>query len=179
MDGLVDDFVLRKPTALERIYALWSPLFVSVARHAVRDIALAEDCVHDALVRVWRSPNRFSGNREMLKASLVASVRNESLLRLRSDARRDVREQKAARLAPVSSIDPPAVDPVETARLQRAMERLPEDQRIALTLAYYGNKTHVEVAAALGAPLGTVKSRIAMAMRKLHAELADAEGKRA
>src|ERR1700742_1724980 len=67
MDGLVDGFVAREPHALEHVYALWARLFVSVARHVTGDNAMAEDCVHDALVRVWRSPNRFSGNREMLK----------------------------------------------------------------------------------------------------------------
>jgi RNA polymerase sigma-70 factor, ECF subfamily len=58
------------------------------------------------------------------------------------------------------------------------LERLPEEQRQALVLAYYGNKTHVEVAERLNVPLGTVKSRIAMAMRKVRTELADAEGRR-
>jgi RNA polymerase sigma factor (sigma-70 family) len=171
MDGLVDGFVAREPRALEEIYALWARVFVSVARNVTADGALAEDCVHDALVRVWRSPNRFSGSREMLKAYLVACVRNESLATIRSDMRRGLREEKAARLEPVTTVDPPVVDPVESERLRVALERLPEEQRTALTLAYYGNKTHVEVAEALNVPLGTIKSRIAMGMRKLQAEL--------
>jgi RNA polymerase sigma factor (sigma-70 family) len=172
MDGLVEDFVARRPSGLEQVYALWSRLFFSVARHAVSDSASAEDCVHDALLRAWRAPNRFEGNREMLKAYLIASVRNESLTMLRSQSRRDARELKAARLAPVSSVDPPVVDPVETQRLQSALARLPEEQRKALALAYYGNKTQVEIANELSVPLGTIKSRISMAMRKLQAELA-------
>jgi RNA polymerase sigma factor (sigma-70 family) len=172
MDGLVEDFVARRPPGLEQVYALWSRLFFSVARHAVSDNASAEDCVHDALLRVWRAPNRFEGNREMLKAYLIACVRNESLAMLRSQSRRDARELKAARLAPVSSVDPPVADPVETQRLQSALARLPEEQRKALALAYYGNKTQVEIANELGVPLGTIKSRISMAMRKLQVELA-------
>src|SRR5580692_2148604 len=172
MDGLVEDFVARRPQGLEQVYALWSRLFFSVARHAIPDNASAEDCVHDALLRVWRAPNRFEGNREMLRAYLIACVRNQSIAMLRSQSRRDARELKAARLAPVSSVDPPVVDPVETHRLQNALARLPEEQRTALALAYYGNKTQVEVAYELGVPLGTIKSRISMAMRKLQAELA-------
>jgi RNA polymerase sigma-70 factor (ECF subfamily) len=111
----------------------------------------------------------------MLKAYLIASVRNESLAMLRSQSRRDARELKAARLAPVSSVDPPVVDPVETQRLQKALARLPEEQRKALALAYYGNKTQVEISNELGVPLGTIKSRISMAMRKLQVELATGE----
>jgi|SRR5579863_8311873 len=178
MDELVDDFVARRPAGLEKAYELWSRVFVSVARHSVSDSARAEDCVHDALIRVWRAPNRFEGNREMLKAYLIASVRNESLAMLRSQGRRDARELKAARLVPVEAVDPPVVDPIETQRLQAALARLPEEQRNALSLAYYGNKTQVEIAAELGVPLGTIKSRISMAMRKLQAELASAGGSR-
>jgi RNA polymerase sigma factor (sigma-70 family) len=62
--------------------------------------------------------------------------------------------------------------------LQAALKRLPEEQRAALTLAYYGNKTHIEIAQELNAPLGTIKSRISMAMRKLQTELASAAGSR-
>ncbi len=94
MDELVDDFAARRPSGLEQVYALWSRLFFSVARHVISDNARAEDCVHDALVRVWRSPNRFTGNREMLKAYLITCVRNESLAMLRSEGRRDARELK-------------------------------------------------------------------------------------
>jgi len=172
VDPLVEDFAARRPAGLETAYGLWSRLFVSIAHHALGDRARAEDCVHDALLRVWRAPNRFEGNRAMLKAYLAASVRNEALAILRSQGRRDARELRAARLVPETSVDPPVVDPVEAERLRAALARLPEEQRIALELAYYGNKTHVQISEQLGAPLGTVKSRIAMAIRKLHAELA-------
>ncbi|MGB8907827.1 MAG: RNA polymerase sigma factor [Candidatus Cybelea sp.] len=178
MDELVEAFAARRPSGLEQVYALWSRLFFSVARHVISDSALAEDCVHDALVRVWRSPNRFTGNREMLKGYLITCVRNESLGMVRREGRRDAREMKAARLAPVTSVDPPLVDPVEAQRLQAALGRLPEEQRTALTLAYYGNKSHIEIAQELNVPLGTIKSRISMAMRKLQTDLASPGGSR-
>ena len=178
MDELIEAFAARRPSGLEQAYALWSSLFLSVARHIISDGAAAEDCVHDALVRVWRAPNSFSGNREMLKAYLVACVRNEALTFLRRESRHDARALKAARLTPVTTVEPPVVDPVETQRLQGALARLPEEQRAALMLAYYGNKTHVEIAKEVDAPLGTIKSRISMAMRKLHAELASPGGSR-
>lgn len=176
MDELVDDFVARRPSGLEHVYALWSRLFFSVARHAIADAARAEDCVHDALLRVWRAPNRFSCTRAMLKAYLVACVRNESLGMLRSEGRRDARELKAARLASVTEVDPPSVDPVETQRLQNALARLPEEQRAALTLAYYGNRTQAQIAEELRVPIGTIKSRISMAIRKLQSDMQPPEG---
>jgi RNA polymerase sigma-70 factor (ECF subfamily) len=173
VDALVEDFAARRAAGLEGAYALWSRVFLGVARHALPDRAQAEDCVHDALLRVWRAPNRFEGNRAMLKAYLVASVRNESLSMLRGESRREARELKAVRLAPeADDVEPPAVDPVEAERVRAALARLPEEQRVALESAYYGNKTHVQISRELGVPLGTIKSRIAMAMRKLQAELA-------
>jgi RNA polymerase sigma-70 factor (ECF subfamily) len=179
MDALVDDFTARRPAGLEGAYALWARILFSVARAAVHDDARAEDCVHDALVRVWRAPNHFAGNRAMLRAYLIACVRNESIAALRGQSRRDARELRAARLEPESSVDAPEVDPVEAQRLRAALERLPAEQRTALERAYYGNRTHAEIAAELGIPLGTIKSRIAMAMRKLQAELAVAGEARA
>jgi RNA polymerase sigma-70 factor (ECF subfamily) len=180
MDPLVEDFVARRATALEQAYALWATLFVSVAHHVVRELPAAQDCVHDALLRVWRGPNRFSGDRDALRAYLATCVRNEALMALRSNARRGSREERAARLSPIAANDDPVavVDPVESERLRSALDRLPEEQRAALTLAYYGNKTHVEIAERLGEPLGTIKSRIASAMRKVRTELATPGGSR-
>jgi len=177
MDALVEDFAARRAAGLEGAYALWSRVFLGVARHALPDRALAEDCVHDALLRVWRAPNRFEGNRAMLRAYLVASVRNESLSILRGQSRREARELKAVRLAPEADVvEPPAVDPVEAERVRAALARLPEEQRTALQHAFYGNMTHVQISEELGVPLGTIKSRIAMAMRKLQTDLAVPDG---
>jgi RNA polymerase sigma-70 factor (ECF subfamily) len=178
MDALVHAFAAREPAGLEGAYALWSRELYAVARSALRDGALAEDCVHDALLRVWRAPNRFEGNRSMLRAYLLASVRNEAIATLRSRSRRDDRERKALRLAEAPVDDAPAVDPVEAERVRAALARLSLDQRTALEAAFYGYKTHVEIAASLGVPLGTIKSRIASAMRKLYVELAPSEPER-
>jgi RNA polymerase sigma-70 factor (ECF subfamily) len=178
MDALVDAFAAREPAGLEGAYALWSRELYAVARSALRDGALAEDCVHDALLRVWRAPNRFEGNRPMLRAYLLASVRNEAIAMLRSRSRRDERERKARRLAEAPVDADSVADPVEAARVRDALGRLSQDQRTALEAAFYGYKTHVEIAAALGVPLGTIKSRIASAMRKLSVELAPPESGR-
>jgi len=61
MEELVDAFAARRPSGLEQPYAPWSRLFVSVARHVISDSARAEDCVHDALVRVWHAPTVLAG----------------------------------------------------------------------------------------------------------------------
>lgn len=178
MDPLVEDFTARRPAGLEQAYALWSRALYAVARHVVLDNARAEDCVHDALLRVWRNPNRFDGNRQMLKAYLAACVRNEALAALRAQGRRDAREAKAFALSMPGDDQIPIIDYVEARRVRDALASLPEEQRAPLQLAYYENKTQAQIAEALSAPVGTIKSRIAAAMRKLHGQLADLERSR-
>ena len=64
-------------------------------------------------------------------------------------------------------------DSAERERLRRALEALPAEQRAALELAYFGHLTQVQVAQRLGVPLGTIKSRLSLALRKLNAALSE------
>jgi RNA polymerase sigma-70 factor (ECF subfamily) len=64
-----------------------------------------------------------------------------------------------------------AGDPIERDRVRNALLALPHDQRTAIALAFYGGKTHTEIAAELHEPLGTIKSRIKLGLRKLAAAL--------
>jgi RNA polymerase sigma-70 factor, ECF subfamily len=126
----------------------------------------AADCVHDALARVWRSKSAYSRARGAVRSFLLVCVRNEAVSRRRSRSRRS---RLAERLAaePVRYEELGAGDPIERDRLRAAMAQLPPEQRIPLELAYYEGKTHTEIASELRSPLGTVKSRIAMGLRKL------------
>jgi RNA polymerase sigma-70 factor, ECF subfamily len=126
----------------------------------------AADCVHDALTRVWRSRSAYSRARGAVRSFLLVCVRNEAVSRRRSGARR---LRLAERLAaePQRYEELGAGDPIERDRLRRAMAQLPSEQRTPLELAYYEGKTHTEIASELHAPLGTIKSRIALALRKL------------
>jgi RNA polymerase sigma-70 factor (ECF subfamily) len=124
--------------------------------------------VHDAILRVWQRPNSYRVERGPLPSFLIICVRNEALSRMRAAARHfeiagTVRDEP-------QEIDIP--DHVELARLRSAVDALPSDQRQALELAFFRNRTHVQIAQELGVPLGTVKSRLSLAIRKLHASLA-------
>ena len=169
-------FASGAPSALAEAYARYGSLLFTVARNVLNDDAAAEDCVHDALVRVWRAPNVYRPERGDLRAFLVACVRNEAMTMLRSATRRTAREERSHRLQPVADMTFDVKDHVEIERLRDAMRRLPEEQRAALELAYYGNRTQAEVASELSVPIGTVKSRISAAMRRLAAELRAPQG---
>jgi RNA polymerase sigma-70 factor, ECF subfamily len=158
----------RRPSALEALYARYGELLRATAARVLRVRADAEDCVHDALLRVWQRPDSYRSERGSLRAFLVVCVRNEALSRMRAAARHfeiagTVRDEE-------QEIDIP--DHVELARLRNAVRALPNEQREALELAFFRDRTHVQIAEDLNLPLGTVKSRLSLAIRKLHSSLA-------
>ena len=142
----------------------------AVAYHVLGDRDAAQDAVHAALVRVWSS-GAYRAERGALLPYLIACVRREALDQARGARRRSAREYRAAPAAEIPDAAA-AIDPVETQRLHRALDALPAAQRDVIVQAYYGGRTLAEIALAGGVPLGTVKSRLAGALRRLHDALA-------
>jgi RNA polymerase sigma-70 factor (ECF subfamily) len=123
--------------------------------------------VHDALMRVWQRPQAFVPERGNLRSFLSVCVRNEAIGRKRTAARRFQIDQRVARIEADVSYELDMPDHVELGRLRAALERLPAEQRAALELAYYRHLSHAQIAEALDVPLGTIKSRLALGLRKL------------
>lgn len=165
------DFLAGKSRGLEGLYAAYGTLLFSVARKILENSEDAQDCVHDALLRLWQNSESYRPERGSLRNYLLVCVRNEALTRRRNAARR-FRIEERATFAEGPAYEFEVSDHVERDRLRRALGSLPADQRAALELAYFGHLTHVQVAERLGEPLGTIKSRIALALRKLNAALA-------
>jgi RNA polymerase sigma-70 factor (ECF subfamily) len=144
-------------------------LLISVAVCVLHDRAAAEDCVHDVVLKMWNHPELYDSRRGSLKTFLIVAVRNAAITRLRNAAKRVEIERS---LGPALIEDAPDIpDYIERSRLAAALRALPDEQRKALTLAYFGHLTHHEIAERLDLPLGTVKSRIALAMRRLRTAL--------
>jgi RNA polymerase sigma-70 factor, ECF subfamily len=169
---LAKAFARRERWAFDEAYRRYGALLFSVALNVLHNAEEAEDCVHDVLVRVWKHPRAFAVERGSVRAFLVVCVRNDAISRRRAAARRvhlaeRVQQEVEAQSSQEFEID----DFVEHARVREALAQLPHEQREALMLAYFGGKTHVEIAKALDQPLGTVKSRISLGLRKLGAAL--------
>ena len=164
----------RRPEALESAYRSYATLLYSVARHILGSDDDAMDCVHDALMRVWHRPNAFRAERGSLRAYLAVCVRNEAVTRRRDAARHHAIEQRLAG-GESSYVEPEPVDRLELEHLRRALGTLPSEQKDALELAYYRYFTHTQIAEALQLPLGTVKSRLKLALRKLQGAFPHAE----
>jgi RNA polymerase sigma-70 factor (ECF subfamily) len=158
--------------AFDLAYRAYGARLRAVAYDVLRDRDAAEDAVHGALVRVW-SAGAYRPERGPLLAFLVACVRREALDALRSLKRRRLREARASADEPFAVDEIAAIDPVESRRVQRALDSLPAGQRDVVIRAYYGHRTLAEVAADTNLPLGTVKSRLSAALRSLHTALSE------
>jgi RNA polymerase sigma-70 factor, ECF subfamily len=169
-EALSAAFAAKERWAFNEAYARYGKLLYSTAYHVLGNAEDAQDCVHDALARVWRSPDAYVRSRGAVRSFLTVCVRNEAITRLRSKARRRKMEERIA-AEPAEHDEIRDVDVIERDRLRAALRALPPDQRRPLELAYYEYKTHVEIARELGQPLGTIKSRIALGLRKLGAAL--------
>jgi RNA polymerase sigma-70 factor, ECF subfamily len=173
-EALAAGFAAKDRRAFEEAYRRFGALLYSTAYHVLGNAEDAQDCVHDALTRVWRSPDSYSRSRGAVRSFLTVCVRNEAITRLRSRSRRtNLAHRLAAMPAEYDEVE--IGDPVETDRLRAALKTLSEEQRRALELAYFEQKTHSEIARELAQPLGTVKSRIAIGLRKLGAALGGRE----
>lgn len=168
--ALAEAFAAHERWAFEEAYARYASLLYSTAYHVVGNGEDAEDAVHDALARIWRSPGAYTRSRGAIRSFLVVCVRNEAVSRVRSKQRR-LRLVERVAAEPEEHDELRVVDVIEHDRLRDAMTKLPPEQRRPLELAYFEQLSHTEIARTLDQPLGTVKSRIAMGLRKLGAEL--------
>lgn len=160
---------MEESTALDRIYADFAPALVSQARRILRNNEDARDCVHDVLVKLWLRPGLYSPEKGSLRSFLFACVGNEARSRHRmADRRRRILYANADRsVAKSFEVD----RHVDWLQIAHAISLLPPLQRQAITMHYLEDMRHVDIAAELDAPLGTIKTRIHQAKRRLRSYL--------
>lgn len=174
-ERIVAAFLSRRGDGLEAAYRAYGSALYSLARAILRKDDDAEDCVHDALLRVWQRPDSYRRERGLLRAFLMVCIRNEALTRLRNSARRRRIEHGVA-IAQPTEYEFEVKDHVETERLRRALAALAPEQRTAIQLAYGEHLSQSQIAERLSLPLGTVKSRVALGLRRLHGLMEVGEG---
>lgn len=128
--------------------------------------AMAEDCVQDVMATVWRKARMFDPSRASVATWIFTIARNRRIDLLRRDRRPEPEELPWGPEPEPDQLDT-LVMQQESERLGDALARLPEDQRALIERAYFGDLSHSQIAAATGLPLGTIKSRIRLALEKL------------
>jgi len=156
-DGMLDEGELARllqamaagdRAAAEALYRLVSGRIFGIALRILRDAGLAEDAVHQAFLKIWKNAHRFDPKKGKPSTWLTIIARHTAL-----DCRpRELKPLPEELAAP--QLDETYVHP----RLRQALAALPEVHRNAVLLMYVYGLTHSELAQAMGAPLGTVKS---------------------
>lgn len=163
--------------AFRGLFARYAPSAKALAVRVLRQSNLAEEIVQEAFMSVWKNPHAYDAGRGSVKAWLMGMVHHRAV-----DL---VRREESHRRRALASI-PDALDeeadhadevarqiglPDERRQVRAALEKLPDEQRTVLTLMYFSGLTQSQVAERLELPLGTVKSRTLLGMRKLRSLL--------
>ena len=165
----------RDESALEALYRATSGRVFGLALRILRDRALAEEAALDVYTQVWRECDRFDPDKGSVAGWLWTLARTRAIDVRRSRERRTDHEQPLESALdiplPGESPETAAGASYEAERVRRAVARLPIEQRRAVLTAYFGGLSHRETAETLGEPLGTVKTRIRMALESLRRDL--------
>ncbi len=166
--------------ALAEVYRRHAGALFGLAKRVLWDAALAEEVVQEVFLRLWSSPERFDPDRGSLRSFLLAQTHGRAVDQLRSESSRRQREARDASTAATAGYDleHEVFDLAVAEHVRDALVELPEGQRRAIELAYFGGHSYREVATMLGEPEGTVKSRIRAGLGKMHAQLAPVLGAR-
>jgi len=159
--------------AFAELYDRFGHVAYGLALKVVRDPALAEDAVQDAFLAVWRSSGRFVAERAKASTWILTLVHRRAVDVVRREQPRRTEPLETAPQPSANLTEDEAWLRLQRARVQDALRRLPDQQREAIELAYYGGFTQSELADRLGEPLGTIKSRMFSGLARLRELLAE------
>jgi RNA polymerase sigma-70 factor (ECF subfamily) len=163
--------------AFEVIYDRHADAAFSLAYRMCAQRALAEDVVQEAFLSLWRSRARYDRRRGSVRTWVLGIVHNRAIDALRRRTVRDrgiVREEGIEeRLVAPERTDAEFARREEVREIRDALEQLPDEQSRVIELAYFGGMTHMQIAAMLGMPVGTIKGRMRLGLAKMRMALGD------
>jgi RNA polymerase sigma-70 factor (ECF subfamily) len=174
-EALVALVARRDEGALAALYDRFGRVAYGLALRILRDTGLAEDAVQEAFMTVWRNADRYMPERGKASSWILTFAHRRAVDLVRREERR-----RAEPLAEHAEGQAPATDEeawlrLRRERVQQALHALPDQQREALELAYFGGFTQTELAERLGQPLGTIKSRMFAGLSRLRELLDETE----
>lgn len=170
-----DRLIAGEEGALNEIYDQFSSFVYALALRVIGDARAAEDVSQDVFVTVWKRPGAFDPDRGSLRTWLGTLAHRRAVDHVRrEEARRRRAVKDAARPVSTPDVEEMALALVTAERVRSALDTLPDEQRRAIQLAYFGGKTYRQVAEVLGIPEGTAKSRLRLGLRRI-ADVLDTE----
>ncbi len=164
-------------SAFEELYDEFAPRIFGIVRRVLRDPAQSEEVTQEVLVEAWRTAGRFDAGRGRLESWLLTMAHRRAVDRVRSEqAARDRHHRVGASTHHREHDEVTATVELrlEHGAVREALGLLSEVQREAVLLAYFEGMSYREVAEHLGAPLGTIKTRIRDAMARMRVALSPA-----
>ena len=165
----------RDEAALGELYDRYSGLLLALSRRILIDASDAEEVLQEVFLQVWNQAERYDRARSSVSTWLVLIARSRSIDRLRSRQVKDRTLRSLKQENPDPHTSPTGAGSVllsqRRQRLRREMQELPAEQRQVLELAFFKGMTQSEIAQDTGIPLGTVKTRTLLAMKKLRQAL--------
>jgi RNA polymerase sigma-70 factor (ECF subfamily) len=166
--------------AFEDLYRRYSAAAYGLANRITGQEALAQEVVHDSFMALWRAPEAYDPVRGPFRTFFLSLVHHRAVDTVRREERL---RRRTERVNPGPAVDEDVAEGIveeawladRRAQVLAALGRLPAEQRQVLEMAYFGSRTQALIAAELGIPLGTVKTRTLAAMRKLRQMLSEEE----
>jgi RNA polymerase sigma-70 factor (ECF subfamily) len=182
--GPRDEELLRRvgsgdDQAFRELFGRYAAVAHALAFRLVRQAQVAEEIVQEAFLAVWRNPERYDGARGSVRSWLMGTVHHRAVDAVRREQAQRRRAEQASGLGPGIVEDPiddvlAAIDlPRERKLVRSALGELPEEQREVIQRMYFEGLSQSQIAERTGLPLGTVKSRTLLAMRRLRAYLGE------
>ncbi|MEA2555927.1 MAG: hypothetical protein QOI60_1258 [Actinomycetota bacterium] len=174
---LLQRLLTRDEEAFRGLFSRYAPTAKALALRVVRQQHLAEEIVQEAFMAVWRNPGAYEEQRGSVKTWLMGMVHHravDAVRREESQRRRAEAEGAVATLETEDHAEAVATElgaPQERAAIRAALNTLPEAQRAVLEMMYFDGLSQSQIAERNGLPLGTVKSRTLLGMRRLRVAL--------
>ena len=174
---LCDAATAGDPAGFGLAYDRDAPVIYALLLRILRDVEDAKEILQETFLTAWSNARTFDVKRGSELAWLITMARSRGIDRLRARTRRGEREEEAGReiFKTRPNVDPSGNDPVAfreiRSAVRNAMQELPDAQRTALELAYFDGLSQSEIATRLGEPLGTIKTRTQLAMKRLRERL--------
>ena len=159
----------RDRAAVGLIYQHYSSILLNVIQRVVKYEDVAKDVLQEALLKIWRNSNNFDPHKGSLFTWLVRVCRNAAIDKTRSrDFKHRQKSDQALDLVFVSDRYGNEAD-IESYAVRQLINQLPEKQRALISMSFFEGYSHPEISERLSMPLGTVKTRIRMALKNLRA----------
>ncbi len=156
------------------LYDRYGRLAYTLALRVLGDTGAAEDVVQEAFLSIWRRAASYRQERGSLRTWVCSIVHHRAIDRLRGRsgrARLDLSLDKGPPEAALSDTWETVAADLERGHIRQALNELPDEQRKTIELAYYAGYSQSEISSLMSVPLGTVKGRTRMALRKLRSSL--------